>query len=271
MKITLSVSLLVAALAGAALLTSNAVDSAAPPKLALAEFETIAPALERGTTIAYRRVPCSRERAAIEAATGAPAPEDLQTDTLRTLGPLPEELVAVYSRNFLATGTQLIGQAEKAVVNDVASARTQATELLLGQQYLVASRALREGHYWTVPGNSRPQLPEHWTYIGSLSNQTTADGQNVEIFVPIDLREPELRTTYEALLSLENELRRERAAEFNRLSFDERREIVARADRARRGEAVSPELPEYFWRFQVDPTTFLASAAELNELVAVAR
>ena len=248
-------------------LAGDANASPAIPATTLAELSTWSPALEQGGAIRYRRIPCDAERTAIETRTGAPAPDVIDVGVLETFGPLPERIAQGLVIMLRSSGAQQIAAAESAKVEDVASARLQASDLLDGQKALVAAGLLADGHYWTVRANSHPKLPAAWSYYAMTTNETTPDGARIDVFVPIDLTQPELRVPYEAVLSLENELRRERAAAFNRLGYEERREIIARAERERLGEKDTPSQPEGCWRLDVDPNTCLATARLRDELV----
>ncbi len=245
-------------IAASAFLAMSRAPGSEPPRASLDDVATFAPLLERGATVRYRRVPCDAEREHRAAQTGVPAPEVIEVDSLVTFGPLPEASASSVARMLHNAAIQQLADAERMTVTDVASARAQAREILDGAKARQASNAMLEGHYWTVAANSHPRLPEHWSYYAASTDQTGPDGKRLDVFIPLDLLTPELRVPYEALISLENELRREHAEAFNRLDWNERAELLARADQARHGGKVTPPLPEYFWRLDIDRTTLRA-------------
>lgn len=250
----------------AALLTFDA--DAAPSPIApegssdmhrLADVTSWSRLLAQGAVVRYQHQVCDQERAALEQRGGEPVPDIYQVDELKTFGPLPDATAQTLARYFHESSLSQIAEAEAVGVVDIITAREQASCLLSGLKAGAAARAILSGDYWTIEGNTHPRLPEGWSYYAAMTDEKGPDGERLDIFVPLDLHAPELRTAHAAMISLENELRRERADEFNRRPWDDRQSIVDRAALVVKGEHVDPPLPEYFWRLAIDRRTLLAS------------
>ncbi|MFO1052014.1 MAG: hypothetical protein U1F36_07355 [Planctomycetota bacterium] len=244
---------------GAASIGTPPAGEQSPDGHELGEITTWSADLERGAVVRYQHRICDQERAALRQRIGTEPADVYPVGELRTFGPFPQEIAERYVRHFHACGLDQIASAEKAKVDDIAGAKQQAQDLLDGLKADLAARAILEGHYWTITANDQPRLPDGWTYYAAMTDQKGPGGEHLEIFVPLDLHAAELRTAWSALVSLENELRREHAEEFNRMTWDERNAIVQSAERAAHGEKPEHALPSYYYRLEIERRTLLAS------------
>lgn len=228
------------------------------------QFELWSPALEKGGSVRLVRRPCDTEKARHLARTGEPAPELIDAGEIRTFGPIPEEKALQLAASMARLADETLTRAEQIEVTGLAEAREQAQEVLHALKAKAAAVALRDGRYWTVERNGHPRLPKQFSYWQTAMVHQLEDGTWVDVFVPIDLRAPDLATTWDALVSLEEELRRDHCRTFNEMPLEERRALCDAARRSAHGEHVEPDVPEWFWKLDVDKATLLATPTALR-------
>lgn len=262
-------SLFVASAVVAGLLVRSGAGATAPmaltPDARLAELERWSPILQRGGTVKIVRRPCDRDRAQHLARTGEPAPEFVGSGKIVTFGPIAGTHATELARGLEQTAAGTLERAERMVVEDIVQARAQLADIVHGLKARAAAVALHEGRYWTVGPTARVPLPASHSFWRFARVHERADGTRVDVFVPIDLGGPHLAQSYEALLSLEAELRREQCGEFNRLAFDERKALYEAARAITGGESAEREVPEWYWKLRVDATTLLATPVPVRE------
>jgi hypothetical protein len=229
------------------------------PDFRIEEFEGWAPTLERGGTVELVRRLCDRQKAEHLSRHGTPAPDRVAADRIETFGPLPDARAQQLARQLDEVARATLARAESMPADDLEGARAQMAEMMHGLKARSTAQCLREGRYWTVAENEHPVLPEPFSYWHIRAEHRLADGRFADVFVPLDLREPELAATYEALMSLEAEQRRGFSEEFNRIDLAERRAICEAAWAQVEGGAVERRIPDWFWKLRIDPQTWRAS------------
>ena len=229
------------------------------PDLHSRDIAKWSPVLERGGSIELVRRLCDRQKATWLLTHTEPAPELVPAGTLQTYGPLPDVRAQGLRRTLIDCADASLKIAEEMQVETLADARAQLSELLTADKATVAAAAMADGRYWTIDPSTQPRLPNSHTYWRLRVNDAFGDGRTLDVFVPLDLTSADLAPTYEALLSLEEELRVDYAAEFNAMPIEERQALAETAWRGARGAAIDRGIPDWFWKLNIDRLSWRAT------------